>query len=148
MTACFAHPATSAFVTWGFWEGRHWIPNAAYWTKDWQPRPAAKVWYELVFKKWWTNVRTWTDHRGRTKSKCFLGDYIIEVKYGTMKAEKPFTLKRGGDYVEIELRPEPKVGPSTLTPTDATPASEQPPSQTAKPLPAKPAKPTGRPVKK
>ncbi len=109
MTVCFAHPATSAFTIWGFWEGRHWIPNAAYFAKNWEPRPAAKVWYDLVFKKWWTNLRTWTDYRGRVKSECFLGDYIIEVKYGTMTAVKQVTLKRGGDYIEIELRPPPKV---------------------------------------
>lgn len=111
MIACFAHPATNAFITWGFWEGRHWIPNAAFWTKDWKPRPAAKVWYDLVFKKWWTNLHSWTDYKGRTKAKCFLGDYIIEVKHGTMKTEKRVTLKRGGDYVEIELRPPLKVVP-------------------------------------
>ncbi len=129
MTVCFAHPATNAFITWGFWEGRHWIPNAAYWTKDWQPRTAAKVWYDLVFKKWWTNVRSWTDYKGRVKSKCFLGDYIIEVKYGTLKTEKLFTLKRGGDnYIEIELRPPPKVAPAA--PGAAIPA-----------VPAVPAKP-------
>ncbi len=121
MTVCFAHPATSAFITWGFWEGRHWIPSAALWTKDWQPRPAAKVWYELVFKKWWTNVRSWSDYRGRTKAKCFLGDYIIEAKYGTMKAEKRVTLKRGGDYVEIELRPPPKVLPPAAPTTPPNP---------------------------
>ena len=127
MIACFAHPATNAFITWGFWEGRHWIPSAAYWSKDWQPRPTAKVWYDLVFKKWWTNVRSWTDYRGRTKAKCFLGDYIIEVKYGTMKTEKRFTLKRGGDYVEIELRPPPKVvPPATAAPVPAVPATAAP----------------------
>ncbi len=119
MTACFAHPATNAFIIWGFWEGRHWIPNAAFWTKDWQPRAAAKVWYDLVFKKWWTNSRTWTDYKGRTKVKCFLGDYIVEVKSGTMKAEKAFTLKRGGDYFEIELRPPPKVAPVAPIPVPA-----------------------------
>ena len=43
------------------------------------------------------------------KSKCFLGDYIIEVKYGNMTAVKQVTLKRGGDYIEIELRPPPKA---------------------------------------
>ena len=148
MTACFAHPATSAFITWGFWEGRHWIPNAAYWTKDWQPRPAAKVWYELVFKKWWTNVRSWTDYRGRTKAKCFLGDYIIEVKYGTMKTEKPITLKRGGDYVEIELRPPPKEVPAAAAPAEPVNNSAPQSSPAAKPVPAKTTRPTGKPAKK
>lgn len=111
MITCFAHPATNAFITWGFWEGRHWIPNAALWTKNWVPKTAAKTWYDLVFKKWWSNVRSWTDYKGRTKSKLFLGDYIIEVKYGNMKAEKPYTLKRGTNYLEIELRPPPKAKP-------------------------------------
>jgi hypothetical protein len=69
-----------------------------------------------VFKKWWTNVRTWTDYRGRVKSKCFLGDYIIEVKYGNMKAEKAFTVKRGGEYLEIELKAPPKDPAPTAVP--------------------------------
>ncbi len=123
MTACFAHPATNAFIIWGFWEGRHWIPNAAYWTKEWKPRPAANVWYDLVFKKWWTNYRNWTDYRGRVKAKCFLGEYIIEVKFGNMKTEKKFTMKRGGDYIEIELRPPPKVAPVLPGAVPAVPAT-------------------------
>jgi endo-1,4-beta-xylanase len=112
MIACFAHPATNAFITWGFWEGRHWIPNAALWTKDWQAKSAARIWYDLVFKKWWSNVRAWTDYKGRMKSKLFLGDYIIEVKYGGMKAEKAYTLKRGVNYVEIMIRPPAKDQPA------------------------------------
>jgi hypothetical protein len=65
-----------------------------------------------VYKKWWSSVRSWTDYKGRTKSKLFLGDYIIEVKYGNMKTEKPYTLKRGSNYLELELRPPPKEKPA------------------------------------
>jgi GH35 family endo-1,4-beta-xylanase len=30
MTVCFSHPAYEGFIIWGFWEGSHWIPSAAF----------------------------------------------------------------------------------------------------------------------
>jgi len=103
MTAVFAHPATSGFITWGFWEKRHWIPNAAQWTADWQPRGHGKVWYDLVFKKWWTNTSTWTGRGGVAKVRGFLGDYTIEVRSGSKTKMVPAKLTKGGARVEIEL---------------------------------------------
>ena len=46
---------------------------------------------------------------------------------GTMKTEKLFTLKRGNDnYIEIELRPPPKVKPPAPgTAVPAVPATPQ-----------------------
>ena len=103
MTAIFAHPATSGFITWGFWEKRHWIPNAAQWTGTWQLRGHGKVWYDLVFKKWWTNVNTESGKGGVAKVKGFLGDYKIEVRAGSKTKTVSAKLRKGGTRVEIEL---------------------------------------------
>jgi GH35 family endo-1,4-beta-xylanase len=103
MTAVFAHPATSGFITWGFWEKRHWIPNAAQWTGAWQLRGHGKVWYDLVFKKWWTSVNTETNRSGVAKVRGFLGDYTIEVRAGSKTKTVPAKIAKGGSRVEIEL---------------------------------------------
>ena len=103
MTAVFAHTATSGFITWGFWEKRHWIPNAAQWTGAWQLRGHGKVWYDLVFKKWWTSVNTETGRGGVAKVRGFLGDYTIEVRAGSKTKTVPMKLTKGGSRVEIEL---------------------------------------------
>ncbi len=103
MTAVFAHPATSGFITWGFWEKRHWIPNAAQWDGAWQLRGHGKVWYDLVFKKWWTSVNTATGRTGVAKVKGFLGEYTIEVRAGSKTKTVPAKIAKGGSRVEIEL---------------------------------------------
>ncbi|MEO6739023.1 MAG: endo-1,4-beta-xylanase [Chthoniobacteraceae bacterium] len=103
MTAVFAHTATSGFITWGFWEKRHWIPNAAQWTGAWQLRGHGKVWYDLVFKKWWTSVNTETGKGGVAKVRAFLGDYTIEVRAGAKAKTVRVKLPKGGTRVEIEL---------------------------------------------
>jgi GH35 family endo-1,4-beta-xylanase len=103
MTAVFAHSATSGIITWGFWEKRHWIPNAAQWTESWQLRGHGKVWYDLVFKKWWTSVNTETGRNGVAKVRGFLGDYTIEVRSGSKTKTVKAKLGKGGARVEIEL---------------------------------------------
>ncbi len=103
MTAVFAHTATTGFITWGFWEKRHWIPNAAQWTGSWQLRSHGKVWYDLVFKKWWTSVNTETGKGGVAKVRGFLGDYTVEVRAGGKTKVVPLKLKKGGTRVDIEL---------------------------------------------
>ncbi len=103
MTAIFAHPATSGLITWGFWEKRHWIPNAAPWTGAWQLRGHGKVWYDLVYKKWWTSVNTAAGRNGVAKVRGFLGDYTIEVRAGSKTKTAKAKLTKGGAQVEIEL---------------------------------------------
>lgn len=103
MTAVFAHPATTGIITWGFWEKRHWIPNAAPWTTDWRLREHGRAWYELVYKKWWTRVNTQTGRTGVAKVRGFLGDYTVEVRYGSKVKKVPVKLGKGGARVEIEI---------------------------------------------
>ncbi|TWT93031.1 Endo-1,4-beta-xylanase A [Neorhodopirellula pilleata] len=42
---CAAHPAVTAFIVWGFWEGEHWRSSegAAMWTTQWKLRPHGQV---------------------------------------------------------------------------------------------------------
>ncbi len=103
MTAVFAHTATTGFITWGFWEKRHWIPNASQWTGAWGLRGHGKVWYDLVFKKWWTSVNTSTSRNGVAKVRGFLGEYTVEVRSGSKTKTVRAKLGKGGARVEVEL---------------------------------------------
>ncbi|CCW34445.1 beta-1,4-xylanase [Chthonomonas calidirosea] len=95
LTAAFSHPAVSGIVMWGFWEGAHWIPQAALFSKDWRIRPVGQAWEDMVFHRWWTDEKLTTNAKGICTTRGFLGDYVITVnqngKVQTMNAtlEKP-----------------------------------------------------------
>ena len=44
LTACFSQPKVTAFIMWGFWQGKHWLYNAPLLREDWSPKPAGRVW--------------------------------------------------------------------------------------------------------
>ena len=77
MTVCFSHPAYEGFIIWGFWEGSHWIPSAAFWKRDWSPTPAALMWENLILKQWHTHKILTSDARGIIRWRGFKGTYQI-----------------------------------------------------------------------
>jgi GH35 family endo-1,4-beta-xylanase len=103
MTVAFSHPAMQAIVMWGFWEGRHWKPDAALYRRDWSPKPAGEVWKELVFSQWWTDEKGNTDNAGRFRTRGFLGDYEIVVTAADKTRSQRVTLERGGAAVTVKL---------------------------------------------
>ena len=78
LIACFSHPAYDGFLLWGFWESRHWIPEAALWRKDWTIKESGKVWEEWVGKRWQTHRILVTDADGKISWRGFKGTYQIE----------------------------------------------------------------------
>ncbi|MCS6953656.1 MAG: endo-1,4-beta-xylanase [Bryobacteraceae bacterium] len=82
LTVCFSHPAVTGFLIWGFWEGRHWRPEAAMYRRDWSIKPNGEVWQELIFNKWWTDVAGMTGADGTFRTRGFLGDYEVEITAG------------------------------------------------------------------
>ena len=103
MTLAFSHPAVTGFLSWGFWEGRHWQPNGAYFRKDWSVKPAGRVWIDLVMNKWWTRVSGETDATGAYHPRGFLGDYEITVTHGGKSKTLRTTLKKNSAPVEVVL---------------------------------------------
>ncbi len=79
MTLWFSHPQTSGIIMWGFWEGRHWRPDAALYRKDFSPKPAALAWIDLVKQQWWTREELLTNEQGQASLRGFLGDYELAV---------------------------------------------------------------------
>ncbi len=98
--ACFAHPAVTGVLTWGFWAGAHWRPNAALWRKDFSPRPAAEAYRRLVFEEWWTRWEGVADEGGRCEVPAFYGSHLVRV--GDRAQE--VTLRRADGEVEVDLR--------------------------------------------
>ncbi len=79
LIACFSHPAYDGFLLWGFWEGSHWIPEAALWKKDWTIKAAGQAWEEWVGKRWQTREVLTTDAEGRISWRGFKGSYRLEA---------------------------------------------------------------------
>ena len=103
MTVIFSHPATSNFTQWGFWEGRHWLPQAAMIRRDWSLKPNGQAYMDLVFKAWWTDERRQADANGVCTIRGFLGEYQITVTAGSRTRSVPVSLRRPGTSIRIVL---------------------------------------------
>ncbi len=102
-TACFSHPAVNGIVMWGFWEGRHWMPDAALFAVDWTPRANAKAYEALVLKRWWTDEALTTAPDGTAACRGFLGDYAITATAKGRSETVKATLAKGSGPVEVRL---------------------------------------------
>jgi len=103
MTITFSHPSFNAIVMWGFWEGRHWRPDAALWRRDFSIKPCGKMWKELVFETWWTDEQRTTDTSGACEVSAFPGDYEIIVEHADRKITVETTLDKSGHTETIRL---------------------------------------------
>jgi len=88
---------------WGFWEGRHWRPEAALYRRDWSEKPNGRAWREMVFERWWTQAEGLTGNDGLYKVRGLLGEYEIEAVAGGKTVKASVTLKRGSGVVELRL---------------------------------------------
>jgi len=103
MTLAFSEPSMVGFLSWGFWEGRHWRSDAAYFRKDWSVKPAGQIWIDLVTNKWWTRASGQTDAQGLYKTRGFLGDYEITATQGGRTKTIHTALKKENAPLEITL---------------------------------------------
>lgn len=101
LIACFSHPAYDGFLLWGFWEGSHWIPQAALWNKDWSIKPAGRMWEKWIGEEWHTRVTLKTDAEGTAKWRGFKGSYQIVA--GDRKSER-FQPGAAGRPFRLEVR--------------------------------------------
>ena len=79
LIASFSHPAYDGFLLWGFWEGAHWLPEAALWKQNWSPKAAADVWEDWVRKRWHTRETTISDADGIVNWRGFKGIYRVTL---------------------------------------------------------------------
>lgn len=95
MLAAFSHPAMTGFVMRGFWEGQHPLPRAAMLRLDWSEKANYKVWRDLVYKQWWTDVTGATSSDGVFHTRAFLGDYDVSYTINGVTTTVPLILKSG-----------------------------------------------------
>jgi endo-1,4-beta-xylanase len=93
LTIAFANKNVSSFLMWGFWEGQHWLPDAAMYRKDWSIKPNGQIFKDLVFKKWWTNATGTSDATGNFETRGFYGDYKITATLGSRSVTKTVKLE-------------------------------------------------------
>jgi GH35 family endo-1,4-beta-xylanase len=104
LTACFSHSACKGVIMWGFWEGRHWLPDAALYRRDWSIKPNGQMWLDMVKKKWWTNADGKTDGNGKFSTRGFAGEYEVTVTHGNSTAKMTFPLSTAGSTVTIKIK--------------------------------------------
>ncbi len=88
LTLAFSHPSVTAIMAWGFWEGRHWRPDAAMWRKDWTLKPNGKAWLDLTTREWWTRPSGVTGQNGDFATRGFYGNYEISIISNGTKIRK------------------------------------------------------------
>ena len=76
---CFAQPAVTGILMWGFWEGANWIPQSSLYKRDWTPTPAAAAYRELVLNKWWTRWSGTANAEGLAAMRAFYGKHKVTV---------------------------------------------------------------------
>jgi len=80
MTAWFAHPATTTFMLWGFWQDSHWLPYGGLYDRDWREKPNARAYRDLVFEQWWSGwEEALTSADGQVSLRGFLGTYRVSI---------------------------------------------------------------------
>jgi len=82
LTTVFSHPAVTGVICWGFWEGSHWKPRAAFWDREWNLRPNGRVWLDLFEREWTTDEAATTDAGGRCRVRTFRGRVTVEAQAG------------------------------------------------------------------
>jgi endo-1,4-beta-xylanase len=103
LTIAFANKNVSSFLMWGFWEGQHWLPDAAMYRKDWSIKPNGQVFKDLVFKTWWTNATGTSDATGNFETRGFYGDYKITATLGSRTVTKTFKLEPSSTGFDLTL---------------------------------------------
>lgn len=103
LVTAFSHPSVTAFIMWGFWDGRHWRNNAPLFNENWTLKPSGEAWIDLVHNQWWTDETLLSDAEGEVALRGFLGDYDVEVDVDGRRHTASHTLAAGGSVAEIRL---------------------------------------------
>jgi len=103
MIALFSQPQVKDIILWGFWQKRHWRPEAGIFADDWTPRPAAQVWIDLTQKQWHTDVTLPTSPGGEATVRGFFGTYAVTVTSGAKSKTVAAEILPGGSRLQITL---------------------------------------------
>ncbi len=81
ITAWFAHPASEAFIMWGFWGGAHWMrDDGAMFRKDWSEKANLQSYSTLVLEDWRSVGEGLSSAEGMFRMPALFGRYRIVVE--------------------------------------------------------------------
>ncbi|GAA6770400.1 endo-1,4-beta-xylanase [Flavobacterium sp. CGRL2] len=103
LIACYSSPVVTGFTIWGFWQPKHWKPDAAMFRKDWTAKPNAQAWRDLVTKEWKTNFIKQSDSKGDVSSRGHFGLYEITVTNGSVVKKVMYQLNKESQKLDIKL---------------------------------------------
>ncbi len=103
LIACYSHPVVTGFTIWGFWQNKHWKPDAAMFRSDWTPKHNAAVWREWVNEKWKTNETATTNTKGQVTIRGHFGTYEIIVTKNDVTTKAIIQLSKESGPVTIHL---------------------------------------------
>lgn len=103
MIAMFSEPRVEAIMMWGFWAGRHWRPEAAFYDLNWNLRPIGQVWIDMTQKQWTTDATAATNSDGIATVRGFYGTYDVTVIAGSKQQTVTAELKPGGSRLEVHM---------------------------------------------
>lgn len=101
----FSHPATEAYIMWGFWAKAHWMgERGAIYRQDWSPKPNLNAYTDLVLNEWWTAETLTTNMEGHADTRGFLGDYSLSITaQGYTTAPRTISLSKDGLSLTVVL---------------------------------------------
>lgn len=88
----FSHPSVTGVVSWGFWEGQHWKPRAAFWDRDWNLRPHGKAFFDFFERECTTDEIATTDAAGRCAVRPFRGRILVAAESDGRRGEATVSL--------------------------------------------------------
>ena len=103
LIAVYSHPAVTGVTLWGFWEARHWKPDAGMFRRDWSPKGTAAVWRELVTGAWKTHKTVATDKHGAAEVRGHFGTYRVRVTHKGVTKTAECHLQKGGEQLQLVL---------------------------------------------
>lgn len=103
LIALYSHPSVTGFTKWGFWQKKHWKPDAAMFRADWSEKPNAKIWRDLVRGQWLTRVEATTDAAGKVSTRGHLGDYEFNVTVGGKSLRQMRPLTKDGASITLQF---------------------------------------------
>ena len=71
--------------------------------RNWEEKPNAKAYKDLVFREWWTDVKGAASAEGTFGTRGFLGTYTVRAAKGNREATAEVALGPDGKTVTLVL---------------------------------------------
>ncbi len=105
-TYLFSQPKVMAITWWDFSDRGAWLNAPAGLVRaDLTPKPAYFRLYQLIRKRWWTQLEGNTDKEGKFEFRGFCGEYQLDAKGFAPAGFKIDCQKKNGQTIHIQLFP-------------------------------------------